>query len=267
MRQDFDRDYIEHELKKIGKVSQPIDFYMLGGGAMSIKGLKAATKDVDGVLKNSQEFRMLKKILIDSGYFQVKARGAYDKMKTRLVLQNDDGFRFDLFLKKIANGLLLSKGMMSRAKSVFSSGNLNVHVMSAEDIFILKSITSRIRDREDMRELYTHGLDFDVIKDEIIWQSDNSTRKAWLSYFFVGLNEFVERYGFEVPYYSEFEELASEEVLKYRIFTLLESGNLKVKELVAEISEDKEWIRSVLQKMEKEGKIRIIDDEMICKIE
>ena len=34
MRQDFDRDYIEHELTKIGNVSHPIDIYMLGGGGV-----------------------------------------------------------------------------------------------------------------------------------------------------------------------------------------------------------------------------------------
>ncbi|MFW6305072.1 MAG: hypothetical protein ACOC1V_04785 [Candidatus Saliniplasma sp.] len=54
------------------------------------------------------------------------------------------------------------------------------------------------------------------------------------------MNEFIKRYGFEVPYYSDFEELASEEVLKYRFFTHLASGYLKVKELVAEIAEDGE---------------------------
>ncbi len=262
MRKDFNREYIESELIKIGKISVPIDFYMLGGGAMSIRGLKSATKDVDGVVKNSEEFRRLKEILIDSGYFEVEARGAYEKMRTRLVLQNQDGFRFDLFVKKIANGLQLSQGMMSRAEEFFISGNLNVNVMSPEDIFILKSITSRVRDREDMKELYVHGLDFDVIKDEIMWQSEKSTGKAWLSFFFAGLNEFVEMYDFEIPYYSDFEELASEEVVKYRIITLLDSGSFRITELVAEIGEDDEWVIGVLNKMEREGEIRMVDGEV-----
>ncbi len=266
MRKDFDREYIENELRKISGITLPVDFYMLGGGAMSIKGLKAATKDVDGVVKDPEQFKRLKNILLDSGYLKVKAKGAYEKMRTRLVLQNDDRFRFDLFLRKIANGLLLSSGMMSRAELIFSSGNLNVYVMSAEDIFILKSITSRVRDREDMKELYTHGLDFDVIKEEIMWQSDNSTRKAWLSYFFLGLNEFVERYDFEIPYHSDFEELASEEVLRYRIGELVDSGVVQIQEFVTEIGEDQGWVKKVLYEMEKEGKIRI-DDEAIRKNE
>ncbi len=264
MRKDFDRGYIEKELKKIGDITLPVDFYMIGGGAMSIKGLKAATKDVDGVVKDSDQFKQLKDILTDSGYIKVEAKGAYDKMRTRLVLQNNEGFRFDLFMRKIANGLLLSSGMMSRAELFFSSGKLNVYVMAAEDIFIMKSITSRVRDREDMKELYTHGLDFDVIKEEIIWQSDNSDEKGWLSDFFVGLNEFIERYDFEIPYYSAFEELASEEVLKYRIGELIDSGVVLIQELVTEIGEDQGWVKGMLYEMEKEGYFRI-DDGVVKK--
>ncbi len=251
MRKDFDREYIEKELTRLDKdLDERIDFYMLGGGAMSFRGLKAATKDVDGVVKSRKEFDRLKRALADSRYDEIEVSEVYEKMKTRIFLQNEEGFRFDLFVKKIADGLLLSDGMMNRSERLLGLEDLNVLVMSPEDIFILKSVTSRERDKDDMNILFTQGLDFDVIKEEIIWQSENSTSKAWLAYFYVGLVEFVEKYGFEIPYFDEFGEIASREVVRYQIKDMLRDGEMKITEIVDEIGEDREWVEDVLKEME-----------------
>lgn len=47
-RNRFDRDYIEDELQRIGEYLQtPVDAYLIGGGAMSLRDLKDTTKDID----------------------------------------------------------------------------------------------------------------------------------------------------------------------------------------------------------------------------
>lgn len=43
-----------------------------------------------------------------------------------------------------------------------------------EDIFVFKSVTSRDRDREDMYTLFTRGLDFDIIRDEILCKTSRT---------------------------------------------------------------------------------------------
>ncbi len=266
MRKDFDRDYIEEELKNIdGKMEDEVDFYMLGGGAMSFIGLKAATKDVDGVVKTREEFDLLKTALNRSMYDEIEVTEVYKRMKSRQFLQNEEGFRFDLFLKRIASGLILSNGMISRAEEKISLKNLKIFIMSPEDIFILKSITSRERDREDMNILFTQGLDFDMIKKEIIWQSKRSNDKAWISYFYLGLKEFADMYGFEIPYFDEFEELASREIVRYRIKEILGTEPMKIKKIAEEIGEDKDWIEDVLSKMEADEKVSLVENGKIVR--
>ncbi|MFP4051233.1 MAG: DUF6036 family nucleotidyltransferase [Thermoplasmata archaeon] len=266
MRKDFDRDYIEEELKNIdGKMEDEVNFYMLGGGAMSFRGLKAATKDVDGVVKTREEFDLLKRALKNSMYGEIEVSEIYQRMKSRQFLQNEEGFRFDLFLRKIANGLILSDGMVSRAEKKISLKNLKIFIMSPEDIFVLKSITSRERDREDMNILFTQGLDFDVIKEEIILQSEKSTDKAWISYFYLGLEEFVDMYGFEIPYFDEFEELASREIVRYRVKELLDDEPMNMEKLVEHIGEDEKWIEDILIKMEEDCEVSLDENGKIVK--
>ncbi len=53
--------------------------------------------------------------------------------------------------------------------SVFDGQALGSYVIS-EDIFVFKSVTSRERDREDMYLLFLQGLNFEVIRNEIIRQ-------------------------------------------------------------------------------------------------
>jgi len=84
----------------------------------------------------------------------------------------------------VCGGLKLSDAMAKRARNLFSMERGSVNMISLEDIFIFKSITSRERDREDMYLLFLQGLDFKVISDEIIWQNDNNMSAAWVAFFF-----------------------------------------------------------------------------------
>ncbi|MEA3457286.1 MAG: hypothetical protein U9R21_01250 [Candidatus Thermoplasmatota archaeon] len=56
----FDRNYISKELKKINShLEKQITLYILGGGAMSFYDIKAATKDIDVVVKSEKEVQLL----------------------------------------------------------------------------------------------------------------------------------------------------------------------------------------------------------------
>jgi hypothetical protein len=52
--------------------------------------------------------------------------------------------------------------------------------------------------------LFTHGLDMTSIKQEIKQQAKLDEITAWLSFFFVGLDELVEEYHVIIPRYDEF---------------------------------------------------------------
>lgn len=245
---------MQKEFTKINdRLKGKVNLYMLGGGAMSFRKLKTATKDVDVVLADKKAFNLLFGALRNCGYSTVIVKPPYERMNPSGVLENLDGFRFDMFVKQVCNGMLLSKGMIGRSMKILSFDNVNLFAVSPEDIFIFKSITSRERDREDMNTLFHHGLDFDVIRKEILWQSKHSEDRAWLAFFYVGLDELKEMFGLDIPYFDDFYELACDEVLQHNILLLLEEKHRTINDIVKKIGEDKDWVMRNLRKMSGKG--------------
>ena len=205
----FGREYIYKELKKIDDtLDKQIKLYLIGGGNMSLLGLKDATRDIDIILNEEKELSILKDALLRCGY-EEKYLPVYQKMGSRLVMENKDGFRWDVFIKIVCHGLILSPHMMSRCTEMqFDFKNLKLFLPSKEDVFLFKGITER--DLEDMHILYLQGLDFEVIKEEIKWQSENSNI-AWISYLFQRLMKLQKEYGIVVPNIKEIEKMAEED--------------------------------------------------------
>jgi len=74
MRPTFGREYIENEFQRIADgLSEPLTAYLIGGGAMSLRDLKAATKDIDLVVLNGDAYGQLWVVLIDLGYAEVQS--------------------------------------------------------------------------------------------------------------------------------------------------------------------------------------------------
>lgn len=113
----FERTYIEQELKKIdGNLPEPISLYIIGGGAMSFYDLKTATKDIDVIVTSEKAATTLITALQKSGYKKIEqVTSVYRRMKTRAIIENNDGFRWDVFVNTVCGGLSLSDGMIARA--------------------------------------------------------------------------------------------------------------------------------------------------------
>jgi len=253
----FDSKYIEQELKKINKyLNKTINIYIFGGGAMSFYDQKTATKDIDVLLPSEKEASALIKTLYKSGYNKIETKDPnYLKMKTREIIENTDGFRWDIFVYKICGGLTFSEDMQKRSKRYKEFKNIKTYLVSPEDIFILKSVTSRPRDREDMFTLFSHGLNIEIIKKEIQKQAKLDENKAWLSYFFVGLDELVSEYNVIFPYYDEFLRLAEEEMLEKLILELIQNKPRSLNDLVSILKCDKNEIKQILEDLIKQDKI------------
>ena len=253
----FDSNYIEKELKKINKnLSKQISIYIFGGGAMSFFDLKTATKDIDVILPSESETSALIKTLYKTGYNKIETKDPiYIKMNTREIIENKDGFRWDIFVNKVCGGLSFSKDMQKRAKPFKNFSNIKTYLISPEDIFIFKAVTSRPRDREDMFSLFSHGLDVNIIKNEIQKQAQLDEDKAWLSYFLIGLDELVSEYNIIFPDYDEFLKLAEEEILEKLILEFIQRKPRSLYDLVSVLKCDKEEIKKVLEKYTEQNKI------------
>ena len=255
----FDRKYIEEELKKINtNLSKQISLYIFGGGAMSFFNLKTATKDIDVLLSSESDASALMKVLYKTGYDKIETKDEiYIKMKTREIIENKDGFRWDIFVDRVCGGLSFSKDMKNRATPFKHLSNLKTYLISPEDIFIFKAVTSGPRDREDMFSLFSHGLDVDIIKNEIQKQTQQDEDIAWLSYFFIGLDELVREYNVVFPDYDEFLKLAEEEMLEKVVLELIQRKPRSLKDLVSILKCDRGEINPILEDLMEKDKISL----------
>ena len=259
---NFDRIYIEKQLEIIDRfLHEPITLYIIGGGAMGFYDLKTATKDIDVIITTDNEAISLLKALQASKYKNIEnIEPTYVKMKTRAVIENIDGFRWDIFVNKVCGGLTLSKEMISRARLFKKFKHITIYLVAPEDIFIFKAVTSRPRDREDMFALFSHGIDIKIIKEEIQRQAQLDTNKAWLSYFFVGLDELTEEYKVIFPEYDWFLKTAEHEMMEQLIVEFIKKKPQTIDDLVSLLKCDKKEIQQILDKLRKKGKVVKKDD-------
>jgi hypothetical protein len=65
----FSTPELKQWLEKISKhLHEDVSIYMIGGGAMSFRGLKARTKDIDLIMTSRKEFDALDAAITDAGY-------------------------------------------------------------------------------------------------------------------------------------------------------------------------------------------------------
>ena len=192
---------IENLFREIDiKLGNKISIYIIGGAALLFKGLKGSTKDIDIIVKSSEEKEHFENALKNIGFSGNKLTNEYKNLEIRYILKRDD-FRIDLFMKKVCATLSLSEGIVKRAKSIFSGKNLNVFVCSNEDILLFKAVARREADIEDCIALAKQSLDWNIIIKEI----NNQIKKGkgiWITYLAEGLEK-VEEKGIEVPIMKE----------------------------------------------------------------
>jgi hypothetical protein len=108
-RVKFDEKYVFAELEKVGTVlTSPITLYFLGGAAMIKYGMKAATKDIDVLLSTHKETAELIQALLKSGYHIIqpdKLDAEYQAIFSTQILENSDGFRWDIFHEQVCKKL------------------------------------------------------------------------------------------------------------------------------------------------------------------
>jgi len=105
----FDREYLKKEMEKLdGLMKGRLDFYLIGGGSMSFQNLKDATKDIDVVVRSEHDLKLLRDALVRTVYSVPAVRGPYRQMQASLIMENRDGFRWDIFVMVICGGLRLS---------------------------------------------------------------------------------------------------------------------------------------------------------------
>lgn len=148
--------------------------FLIGGNALIEHKAKNSTKDIDMVLLSAKEAKYLIDALKETGYLELKGKELqYDQLEATAMLAKDGCPRIDLFVNKICGVLEFSERMQKRSKKI-KAGKLELHLSSLEDIFLLKSVSSRDSDLVDCESIIAKtSLDWGVIYSEITKQEKN----------------------------------------------------------------------------------------------
>jgi len=255
-REKFGKEYVEKEFLKIGlALKTKIRVFLLGGCAMVFRGLKAATKDVDIVFTSPDALKEFVNVLKSLNYYEVvELPKEYGKMGASAVLRNADEFQCDLFYKEVCKGLDISDGIIKRAEHLKTFGNLDVYMMSPEDVFLFKSVTERNADLDDMRILAGVGLDWNVIKEECISQEK---MKIWEAFLAKKLAELKAKFDIEAPILRELWKRAGDQLVSKVFQEIVESGKHTLDEIHDEIRKkykySESWTRRELKRLVEKG--------------
>jgi len=244
MRPTFGREYIETEFQRIADgLSAPLTVYLIGGGAMALRDLKGATKDIDLVVSDGDTYGQLWTVLMNIGYAEVQSLAPdYRALGATSCVENDDGCRIDIFNQQVANKLVLTEGMHERSEAFLDMARLTVRLVSNEDIFLFKLIAGRDDDIEDMNMLVQAGLDYDVVETELDAQIDRLGDDQFATFANEALVELDERYGVTTPIEEYVQGLTNR---YYRGLELLHALDdpMSVDELADELELDSAEVR------------------------
>lgn len=151
-------------------IDEELTVYLIGGGALTLKNLKNATRDIDLIVREEHELRQLWAVLSSAGYEpQEELAEEYEDIEAAFILEKDRR-RFDVFHEQVAGVIYLSDSMVSRSSHLFDENPLSVQMVSLNDIFLFKAVANREDDVEDMIRIAESGIDDDVIVEEIMTQ-------------------------------------------------------------------------------------------------
>ena len=156
-------------------LSESVTVYLLGGSAMTVRGLKDQTEDIDLAVGVVSEFEHVYQTLTSQGFTVVdEPTESFEGVgKTVELHHNGRGFRIDLFERQIVGKVWITDRMHDRAEEFWTGRCVTAFILSDEDMFLLKAVSGgdlasgRRRDIEDMRKYAQRGLDYESVLTEI----------------------------------------------------------------------------------------------------
>lgn len=238
----------------LGKnLEEEITIYLIGGANLILRDLKDSTKDFDIILEGREDFNSVVNKLKELGFSEkIKLEKAYQNLNPSIVLRKEGFPTWDIFVRKVCNALILTSGMKERSEFYKSFNNLEVNLVSLNDIFLFKSITDREGDLEDAALLARKGkVDWNAVLKEI--KNQEKISKTYFSFALLDtLDVLKEEYGMEVPILKKLVSYCLENAL---LLTLKEPKNIR--DLREELDFPEHKIYNKLKKLEEEGKIKV----------
>ena len=208
----YDNRLIEITIEKLDEaIDHPLSIYLIGGSAMLQAGSKTATKDIDLVLREKKELDSMILALRKIGFEHIEMQSQEELKRTSMHFQNSQGLKFDIFMKSIAGKLEFTESMRQRAISIARLRHLEINRLSNEDLFLLKSVSGRDVDLDDMSKLFQSGLNWEVVISELVLQA-KVTGRVWTVIFLDTLYDLEKEYDLRCPRLKEISDLAQRQI-------------------------------------------------------
>jgi hypothetical protein len=240
------------------KLKKKTRIYLLGGCAMIFMGAKAATKDIDVVATSSKAMSNLIEAMKEAGFEPVRELSQeYESLGATVIMERPDKMRFDIFNRKVCGKLEIDTNMQSRATFYRAFGNLDVYLMSGEDIFLFKGMTERTVDLDDMLIFVQRGIDWNVIRDECFSQKKSV---QWADLLGTKLLDLKGKHGVAAPIIKDMLDRADMDLLERSFKKIMTDKEMSLKEIADLIKEKYQysdsWTRKQLKILESRKKIR-----------
>jgi hypothetical protein len=245
--------------------------YLIGGGALTLQGLKNATRDIDLIVREESDIEQLHRVLRSAGYERSdNLSEEYAALGAAFILEKN-GRRFDVFHEQVAGVIRLSDAMVSRSEHLIEENKLTVRAVSLNDIFLFKAVANREDDVEDMIRLAEAGIDDSVILDEIETQLEFLGRDEFIGAIDKKLDRLRQR-GFRLAIHEEIQALNARVQDAVAVKNAIDS--LQVIEYADDLYEgvpksaierqlDEETVDSGLSWLSRLGRIERADDDSI----
>ena len=258
----FDKNEVLKILAEAGKICpKKMPVYLVGGGAMAIRGEKDVTKDVDLILEHEEDAEGLGGALVSLG-FEVNIQPPMEceslvdaKIMTALI-----GMRVDIFVRTVCHKLVFSPGMKERSEFYGNYGNISLSICSREDIFLLKSVTERGRDLDDMIVLFRKGMDKDALLTECQIQGQYDELldgRIWEAFLLRKIDEMEEKYGVSIPWKRELRRIAETKLGSKLVLEQIKGGLNTVNRISERLGLRPNDVRQYISQLESKGMIKI----------
>ncbi|MBI5393576.1 hypothetical protein HZA96_06945 [Candidatus Woesearchaeota archaeon] len=203
-------------------ITKNIKCYAFGGTAMMYYGYKDETKDIDILFVDENERSEFISAIQKIGYREISAIKIYvpeklrDKYKPLMFVLGES--RFDVFVKKIFKTVLSEKIVEDKYAMHEYRGKFTftVNVLKTEHIVMLKSVTERQKDLDDIKLILKKDKHFNwqYLIDEAIWQYQHGD--SWVIYDLEKTIKELQKYIFiEQKYLQQlYDAVKTEPILK-----------------------------------------------------
>ncbi|WP_336136444.1 hypothetical protein [Natronomonas amylolytica] len=154
--------------------------------------------------------------------------------------------------------------MRQRSETYLDAGGLSVALVSAEDIFLFKSVAGRTDDIEDMFALVQTELDFDVIEDELEQQIELLGQELFVTHTNEALLELEAQHNISTPLAERVSEITERVYQELEVLQAFE-WSISRSEVKAAVDLPPDAVDDAIQHLTEKDVVAVDNDVIVRK--